>query len=542
MHNVSTFFEGILSCGTLRRLVVLMSSFVSLNHCLWALCLSLFFQAVSARLANPEMSLYDALIAGGFHYASPDDSTAADHEGVTLGQRKNQLSRRLRMARRQGPDGIMETLTDANSSTDGVNVNATGSAAGLSTNAQHDLHQLMQQQRAASRHEGSSNKLAARALQMKQEQQGIGELSDDDMDGAEDQTNKKPRIAKFHPDFAPILVPLHSAVRVGATPKLGLDTTASNRVQQPTIDGNSGMSSSIMAAHSSLFASPFALQHNASRPSAVAISSLTHSAQAVGLTLEQLAISLAADSTTIAKILAENSSNDASTKRMKLALRLFEMDVKTLYSTSMLRAGFDPRECQLNTPSFQDFAQKAWEREAARLKSSGMTWDLSLADLEKQPGLSEDSDDEHSHSHGHTSHDGGTKCAAVDCDSRHVHRIDGQCGHKAIIHKPKDGYAHIDFVVGDKVECYHGIEPFGKNGDTAWPSRYRCREAGAHGHCGSERFKDLSDEVPIPKIIELSTINLQDPEWNYDMSGSIDGGVAGLFRLSEKTEDATANV
>jgi len=37
-----------------------------------------------------------------------------------------------------------------------------------------------------------------------------------------------------------------------------------------------------------------------------------------------------------------------------------------------------------------------------------------------------------------------------------------------------------------------------------------------------------------PKIIPLSEINLQDPEWNYDVNGSIDGGVMGLFKLGER--------
>lgn len=513
--------------------------------------------------------MFDALIAGGFHYATAEDATAVDHEGVTLGQRKNQLSRRLRMVRKHGPGsggdgggggrGMEGGGSDTQSVMDGsVGLNATGSGACLSTNAQHDLQRLMQQQQQqhggddrrlpmATDNNNNNNKLAARALQMKQEQSGIGEFSDDDnVDGAEDHAIKKPRIAKFHPDFAPIFVPPQSSVRAAFTPKAAFNTEP-NATQQTPIDGTTTatttMPAAIISAHTTLFsqqlANPFAQPHNHNRPSAVAISSLTHSAQAVGLTLEQLAINLAADSTTVAKILAENASSDAVTKKVKLALRLFEMDVKTLYSTSMLRAGFDPRDCQVNTLPYQEFAQKAWEREAARLKSSGMTWEISLADLEKQPDLSDDSEDEHSHSHGSHSHDGGKKCAAVDCDSRHIHRIDGQCGHKAIIHKPKQGYAHIDFVVGDKVECYHGIEPFGKNSETAWPSRYKCREAGAHGHCGSEQFKDLSERVPIPKIIELSSINLQDPEWNYDVTGSIDGGIAGLFRLGEKADDAT---
>jgi hypothetical protein len=59
-------------------------------------------RAVVARLHNPQLSLYEALIIGGFHYPLGDINTnAIDDENITLGQRKNQLNRRLRLLRRQ---------------------------------------------------------------------------------------------------------------------------------------------------------------------------------------------------------------------------------------------------------------------------------------------------------------------------------------------------------------------------------------------------------------------------------------------------------
>ena len=58
-------------------------------------------RAVAARLENPEISLFEALQIGGFQYPTNDDSSIMDAEKVTLGQRKNQLSRRLRLARNQ---------------------------------------------------------------------------------------------------------------------------------------------------------------------------------------------------------------------------------------------------------------------------------------------------------------------------------------------------------------------------------------------------------------------------------------------------------
>lgn len=58
-------------------------------------------RAVASRLEDPDLGLTDALILGGYQYAPGDDTGTVDSENVTLGQRKNQLSRRVRLARRK---------------------------------------------------------------------------------------------------------------------------------------------------------------------------------------------------------------------------------------------------------------------------------------------------------------------------------------------------------------------------------------------------------------------------------------------------------
>ncbi|CAB9518103.1 helicase [Seminavis robusta] len=58
-------------------------------------------RAVAARTENPTMPLFEALQIGGFEYPNDIDPYVVDDENVTLGQRKNQLSRRLRVARKQ---------------------------------------------------------------------------------------------------------------------------------------------------------------------------------------------------------------------------------------------------------------------------------------------------------------------------------------------------------------------------------------------------------------------------------------------------------
>jgi hypothetical protein len=65
-------------------------------------------RAVAARMANPRLSLFQALHIGGFEYSNDDDPNQLDSEQITLIQRKNQLSRRIRYAlRQQGtPEGV----------------------------------------------------------------------------------------------------------------------------------------------------------------------------------------------------------------------------------------------------------------------------------------------------------------------------------------------------------------------------------------------------------------------------------------------------
>jgi hypothetical protein len=64
-------------------------------------------RAVAARLVNPELSLLEALLEGGFTFpegtegSGKSDRNIFDSDGVLLCQRKNQLSRRLRLAKKR---------------------------------------------------------------------------------------------------------------------------------------------------------------------------------------------------------------------------------------------------------------------------------------------------------------------------------------------------------------------------------------------------------------------------------------------------------
>jgi len=77
-------------------------------------------KALHARLANPEMTLFEALKEGGFIF--PDEAerngrserSIFDSDGVLLCQRKNQLSRRLRLARKSAAPNIALEAVNGN--------------------------------------------------------------------------------------------------------------------------------------------------------------------------------------------------------------------------------------------------------------------------------------------------------------------------------------------------------------------------------------------------------------------------------------------
>eukprot|EP00934_Nitzschia_sp_Nitz4_P004721 Nitzschia sp. Nitz4//scaffold169_size48518//14977//16586//NITZ4_007068-RA/size48518-snap-gene-0.59-mRNA-1//-1//CDS//3329538376//4711//frame0 len=486
-------------------------------------------RAVTARLQNPELSLFEALCIGGFDYPLNEDASALDSEKVSLGQRKNQLSRRLRLAKKHNMDG--SESPDHN--TEHSSIDSKG-----------HINRLIQQQTQSR----APSAIGARALQMKRDHSELGDLSDaEDNVGGEYQAEepaKQPRIAKFHPQFAPLFVPPAGSRNASLSTGKGMDpsspspSSVAGTVTLPPL--NMGLS---VATNNIPPPAPMFPSQSTPRASSVAISSLAHSAQSVGLTLEQLAMTLSSNPMGLVKVLADASSAEAQARKNELAERLYETDCKGLYSKSMLMAGFDPRDCQPSSEVYREFAIKAWQKEGKRLQDqfAGLI-DVSdsILDVKTTNQTNVVPASKCTGGDGHT-HDGSAKGAHSHnaCEARHIHRIDGQCGHKAIIHKPKNGNAHIDFVVGNKVECYHGIEPIGANMDAAWPSRYKCKEAGDHGGCGDDNCRGDLPDVNIPKVIELSEINLQDPEWNYDVNGSIDGGVAGLFRLGGRADELT---
>jgi hypothetical protein len=124
-------------------------------------------------------------------------------------------------------------------------------------------------------------------------------------------------------------------------------------------------------------------------------------------------------------------------------------------------------------------------------------------------------------------------------NGRHIHRLEGKCGHKAILHQPTDGTApHIDFLVGNKVECYQGVKPiapFNSVNISVWPSKYKCEDLSCPSQCNDNMMQEHTHSdgscasVTNPRILDLQDLDLDGKEWNSDFSN--DETLLGLFKL-----------
>lgn len=547
-------------------------------------------RAVAARMQNPELSLFDALRLGGFDYPADEDANVMDSEKVALGQRKNQLSRRLRLARKQqeesgeSDDGKVSVPGGA-AQRQAKTVAQQQSNAAVSSEAQRQLEHLIQHSQRRKLHSGSKRNSNVAEL-------ADAEINPNDEDTSMMDENKARRMAKFHPQYQPLFIPRAASVRnsfgsnsqsqlqqqLAGTPQLAPLPSPLDTLGGGPQDGNPGLSGSFASTNqSSLFPQAGLLGHQASQkrqgnhPSGVAIASLSATAQSVGLSLEQLAVALSSSSNLV-KVLSNNSGSE---QQQELALRLYRNESRALYQRCMLLAGFRPEDAEESASAHLQFAFSAWQMEGKRLQElmgeenrnsinglTGLDAPLKIPQantpqqLQQQqrqqpqggqqqqsnPGPtqshSHQHDNAHEHSHGHDHHHHG--------DGHHVHQLEGKCGHKAIIHQPKDGSAHIDFVVGDKVECYRGLHPVGNSKSVSiWPSKYKCEDLSCPIPCADQLVDDLTPgdfnepgSRSAPQILDISDIDLDGTEWNSDLNGSMGGTLLGLFKLGDSDKDS----
>ena len=610
-------------------------------------------RAVAARLEDPKMSLFDALKIGGFEYSDDHDSNAMDSEHITLGQRKNQLSRRVRLARqpkKEHKEPGQYQLPDESLS---------GAAAQAATS-----EKIAGAPSSSSLHSGTTPVTGNKRPFLMTE--GDGGLSEDpaakilsSCDVPSDRValdESRSIMAKHHPGYHPILLqqrlaplstgtgsnsmvhgylvnqnltqggatfPVHqhqqqaaidsglgapSVNAFGSVPTPGTDASATFPSLFPSISTTStlgGVSSSLPQYQGAGFAAGTAQQpstdttnvvtNTSSRvesltssrasppqdpqvPAGVTIASLTKSAASVGMTLEQLAMALR-NTNNLARILLSGGGSTPSQAQQDLAVSLYQSESRSLYERSMLRAGY-PSEIAQNerSPQYLQMALEAWQSEGQRLNAlanqqqelmdppltanapsgSGPSGSSGAVGDGGTGGAARPRDHSHNHQQDSTRNAGdgfaGGGCAFEG--GRHIHRLEGRCGHRAILHQPADGSAHIDFVVGNKIECYHGVEPLSSNPSSQdessnikiWPSKYQCKDLSCENKCRDGEIESKTKGhthrhsecmvVGDPKILDLGDIDLDGKEWNSDFSNG--DTVLGLFKLGDSTRASSA--
>lgn len=268
-----------------------------------------------------------------------------------------------------------------------------------------------------------------------------------------------------------------------------------------------------------------------------AVASLSSTAAGIGMSLEQLALSLSSTPNLMRVLLSRSDS----VAREELALNMFQAESLAILQKCMLLAGYEGSEAIDGSETNIRLAIKSWELEGARLEKLVSHTDTSLELSSRQESLStrkmvdsepwNESIPQHSrmippsktahsvtHSpihkhtqshteslqeslrsvrsknskHRHEQHDHGDDKSNVVQDhsdeernivcfhGQHVHSLSGKCGHKPVIHIPEGGEPHIDFVVDGAIECYEGVKHVGSGDGHSffWPSRFKCADIG----------------------------------------------------------------
>lgn len=470
-------------------------------------------RAVAARREHPEISLFEALIVGGFVY-DRDDATQLDVENVTLGQRKNQLSRRLRLSRVKSPQS------------------SEPSGRHLDEKSRKVQQKCLTQQ----------NGTAKEASKCKRTRSPCDSRCIEESE----------KSAKC---------PSSSYLREST---LGLRDNKT--IFAPSIENPCAPKSTVLDASDKL--------SKVLKPDVVKkdVSGMRKALDALSSTLVKCCQE--------AERLPFLNDVNVNSSRKALAMGLYQADNRALYQRAMLMAGYQSVTAlsETSSPDYLRFALACWLEEGVRLQNlidlqrklndipdtPLVTPPESDMDLEiiKSPSMDNCAMELFGENHcflkkkcSHThkdfvdalpedsteamTHDAG--CPLVS--GRHVHRLEGKCGHKAILHKPENGPAHIDFVVGDTVECYQEMQPLSYQsslGRAIWPSAYKCDDLSCSRHCSEEVLTNHkpSEACPSavdPKVFALDEIDVDSKEWNLEFP--FDESLLGLFKLGDTGAD-----
>jgi len=486
-------------------------------------------KSVAARLVNADMPLLRALLTGGFIFpmlnaegipldpilTRIDDSKVLDADGVTLAQRKNQLSRRIRIAREKIRDecgGDMSEYTDvltedttatvpqgrrasvkseaklkemlgsseARKQADilirerpdamdfAAKVNEEGEGADVGavlSNGQAEYSYL------PTTHHEQPLSMAVAGL-MDAAPEVLYEDPDAELPGAG--WSYRSRMAKDHPMFAQY----QASITGGTAGLAALGAVASaHSATDAAKDDNVGgaMTDSLSLAAASMGISPemISMMIRQGSKQASASSASEKKKKEEDRNIEEGDEAGDDDSTVAVENAKKSAGEDAGSAaspevdpeqeaaideaKMKIAINVYQTEHSTLLKRCLMIAGFDPSRSEECDPLYIQFAERCAQAEHRRLHRLTLCF-----------------------------------------QGRHVHRLDGKCGHKAVVHHPAgDDRPHVDFIVNGKVECFRnasGIKSADGN-EALWPSKFSCDDAGCGDHttCNHPDDKNEND-------------------------------------------------
>jgi hypothetical protein len=349
-------------------------------------------RAVQARLENPDMPLYHALRIGGFNFPANEDVSTLDNDRVTLGQRKNQLLRRLRqIARRQEREEIEKARQQAQGQARlPGDQNQAEQLYPQPPQDQLSLLKLQPEQFQPINFELPSTSSSRRGSSISAPERRRSSLLDTGIsgDGAgnqkEDWWNSMslPQNS-LHASLAQNQIQhvlnkqverqlqsssyttgnrlvLPTEVRTFDHLASPLEDSVHPLEPQPPIEDRKPFETSFQRQGQNLLGiGAFPLwpnttpQHPAPQDPAATLNALASPA-ASGQPAAALAVS---------------TTSPSAEARETAALRYFQQGLQSLYTRSMLSAGYAHEETSENSPAFRQFAFNAWKQECERLQS-----------------------------------------------------------------------------------------------------------------------------------------------------------------------------
>jgi len=339
-------------------------------------------RAVQARLDNPDIPLYHALRDGGFDFPANEDASTMDGDQVTLGQRKNQLLRRLRQIARKKEN---EAAEGSVSEVSGLGKQPFQAAETSSQATQEDQANLLNTKRSYDQ------------AVMGTQDSAVGALGVPVPPAAK-------RVAASQQQQHPAGSSMHTMANQSFSNHQALNPMTERPISAQRFESSFGGNTSALADtnhqlyqhlnHSlgtSALPGTMSLDHNflpftqaaasgpTSFPSAAAVppyllQSLTQQHQANTSAAMHPYLSATAagapnqSSSSLTPMPMPPHGGNAADQKQLFALQLFQQKVQTLYGQCMLAAGYSADDTIEQSQCFRGFAFVAWKQECERLQ------------------------------------------------------------------------------------------------------------------------------------------------------------------------------